>query len=174
MLFICVIFSLLFKKVAILNDKTNPSPGTFRAFPAARARELALRLIARIFFEEGKAILKKVLITDDSIMIREALKTILVKNNYQIIGEAVNGIEAINKYRELKPDIVTMDINMPEMDGITALKKIRELDPDCKIVVISTLGQESYVREAILSGAKGFIVKPPQEDIIIKTLNKIQ
>lgn len=117
--------------------------------------------------------MKRVLITDDSIMMRESLKTILVKNNYQIIGEAVNGIEAINKYRELKPDIITMDINMPEMDGISALKKIRELDPECKVVIISTLGQENYVREAIQEGAKAFIVKPPQEDIIIKTLSKI-
>ncbi len=117
--------------------------------------------------------MKKVLIVDDAIFMRSALKMMLEKNGFEVIGEAENGSVAIQKYKLLRPDIVTMDITMPEMDGIEALKVIRAFDGNAKIITISALGQECYVREAVMSGAKGFIVKPFKEDQIIKVLNKL-
>jgi len=90
-----------------------------------------------------------------------------------VIGEAENGHIAVRKYKELKPDIVTMDITMPEMTGLDALKSIKEIDPGAKVIMISAMGQEGMVREAITLGAKSFIVKPFKEDHVIKTLNKV-
>jgi len=117
--------------------------------------------------------MKRVLIVDDSAFMRMSLRTMLEKNGFQVIDEAENGSVAVIKYKELKPDIVTMDITMPEMDGIQALKEIRKFDSNCKVIIISAMGQESYVREAVMSGAKGFVVKPFKEDYIIQTLSKL-
>ncbi|HEX9062164.1 MAG TPA: response regulator [Clostridia bacterium] len=117
--------------------------------------------------------MKKVLIVDDAAFMRMSLRLLLEKNGYEIIGEAENGRIALQKYKELRPDIVTMDITMPEVDGVAAIKLIKEIDANPNIVVISALGQESYVKEAIVSGAKGFIVKPFKEDIVLKTLSKL-
>lgn len=117
--------------------------------------------------------MKRVLIVDDTAFMRMSLKAMLEKNGFQVVDEAEDGSVAVRKYRELRPDIVTMDITMPMMDGIQALKEIRKLDSNSKIVMISALGQESYVREAVMCGAKGFIVKPFKEDYVIKTLNKL-
>lgn len=117
--------------------------------------------------------MKKVLVVDDTAFMRLALKSILEKNGFQVIDEAENGSEAVKKYKELKPDIVTMDITMPVMDGIQALKEIKKLDTDSKVVMISALGQESYVMEAVMSGAKGFVVKPFKEDYVVQTLSKL-
>jgi len=97
----------------------------------------------------------------------------LEKNGFEVIGEAENGSVAVRKYKELRPDIVTMDITMPEMDGIQALKEIRQFDSNSKVVMISALGQESYVREAVMSGAKGFIIKPFKEDYVVQTLSRL-
>lgn len=119
-------------------------------------------------------LMKRVLIVDDAAFMRMALKTMLEKNGFQVVGEAENGSVAIRKYKDLQPDIVTMDITMPEMDGVQALKEIRSLDPNSKVVMISALGQESYVREAVMLGAKGFVVKPYKEDYVVQTLNKLQ
>lgn len=94
------------------------------------------------------------------------------KNGFEVVGEAEDGYEAVNMYMALKPDIVTMDITMPDMDGIEALKKIKEFDKDANVVMITALGQEAFVKESIMLGAKGFIVKPFKEDIIIKALSK--
>lgn len=118
-------------------------------------------------------LMKRVLIVDDAAFMRMALKTMLEKNGFQVVGEAENGSVAIRKYKDLQPDIVTMDITMPEMDGVQALKEIRSLDPNSKVVMISALGQESYVREAVMLGAKGFVVKPYKEDYVVQTLNKL-
>lgn len=115
----------------------------------------------------------RVLIVDDAAFMRASLKLMLEKNGFQVIGEAENGLVGIKKYKELSPDIVTMDITMPEMDGIQAIKEIMKVDPKSKIIVVSAMGQEPYVREAVLSGAKGFIVKPFKEDQIVKALGKI-
>lgn len=117
--------------------------------------------------------MKKVLIVDDAAFMRVSIKNMLSKNGYEIIGEAENGKIALQKYQELGPDVVTMDITMPEMDGLTSLKKILELDPGANIIMISAMGQESMVREAVLSGAKGFIVKPFKEDVIVAALNNL-
>jgi len=117
--------------------------------------------------------LKKILIVDDASFMRLSLRTMLEKNGYQVVGEAENGNEAIKLYAELKPDIVTMDITMPELDGIQALKAIMQFDRTAKVVIISAMGQETKVREAVICGAKTFIVKPFKEEQLIQTLDKI-
>ena len=117
--------------------------------------------------------MKKVLIVDDAAFMRVSIKNMLLKNGYEVIGEAENGRIAIQKYQELSPDIVTMDITMPEMDGLASIKKILEINPSANIIMISAMGQESMVREAVISGAKGFIVKPFKEDAIISALNNL-
>jgi len=115
----------------------------------------------------------KVLIVDDAAFMRMSLKNILQNAGFEIAGEAANGLEAIVKYKELKPDIVTMDITMPEMDGIEALIAIRKFDPNAKVVMISAMGQEALVRKAVVNGAKTFIVKPFKENYVIDTLKKV-
>jgi len=117
--------------------------------------------------------MKKVLIVDDAAFMRMAIKRILDGNGFEVIGEAENGAIAVEKYKELKPDIVTMDITMPEMSGLEALKEIREFDPEAKVVMVSAMGQEGMVRETIMLGAKSFIIKPFKNDHVIQTLNKI-
>lgn len=117
--------------------------------------------------------MKKILIVDDAMFMRVALRTMLEKNGYEVVGEAEDGADAISKYSILKPDIVTMDITMPKMDGVEALSEIKKKDPNCKIVMISALGQETWVKKAIIIGAKGFIVKPFKEEHVIKTLSKL-
>lgn len=117
--------------------------------------------------------MKTVLIVDDAAFMRMSLKMMLERNGYQVVGEAENGEVGIKKYMELKPDLVTMDITMPEMDGITALKAIMQYDPKACILLVSAMGQQHFVMEAITSGAKDFIVKPFQEEHIVKTLSKL-
>ena len=98
---------------------------------------------------------------------------ILERNKIEVVGMAGNGLEAVSQYKTLKPDAVTMDITMPEMDGLEALKAIREYDRNAKIVMVSAVGKEDTVREAIIGGAKNFIVKPFQEDKVIAVLSKL-
>ncbi|HWR39450.1 MAG TPA: response regulator [Patescibacteria group bacterium] len=117
--------------------------------------------------------MKKVLIVDDAQFMRLSLKTMLEKNGFHVAGEAENGILGIAKYIECAPDIVTMDITMPEMSGVEALKAIRKHDPKACVVMVSAMGQESLIKEAIINGAKYFIVKPFKEDQIVETLKKI-
>ncbi|MBS3946682.1 MAG: response regulator [Dethiobacter sp.] len=116
---------------------------------------------------------RQVLITDDTAFMRMTLRNILEKNGYQVVGEAEDGQYAVDKYRELRPDLVTMDITMPRMDGITAIKKIMEFDPQAKIVVCSAMGQKALVIEALNAGARDFIVKPFQAERIINALQKV-
>ncbi len=117
--------------------------------------------------------MKKVLIVDDAAFMRMAIKNILVKHDYDVVDEAENGLAGFNKYKDLKPDLVTMDITMPELDGLAALKQIMAFDPNAKVVMVSAMGQEQMVMEAIKSGAKSFIVKPFKEDHVIQTLSKL-
>ena len=117
--------------------------------------------------------MKRVLVAEDAAFMRVSIKNTITKHGYEVCGEAENGEVAFQKFAELAPDIVTMDITMPEMDGLTALKKILQLNPRANVVMVSAMGQESMVREAIISGAKGFIVKPFKEDVIISALNNI-
>jgi two-component system, chemotaxis family, chemotaxis protein CheY len=117
--------------------------------------------------------MKRVLIVDDAAFMRMSLKEMLEKNGYEVVGEAENGLVGVNKYKSLKPDLVTMDITMPEMDGIKALRIIKKEDPDAKVIMITAIGQDPMVREAIMSGAKGFIVKPFKKDGVINSINKL-
>ena len=117
--------------------------------------------------------MKRVLIVDDAAFMRMSLKNMLERNGFQVVGEAENGVFALSKYKELKPDIVTMGITIPEMNGIEALKKIKAFDSKAKVVMVSALGQEPMIKEAILSGADYFIVKPFKEVHVVEVLNKI-
>ena len=116
---------------------------------------------------------KNILICDDAAFMRMMIKDILTKNGYNIAGEAENGAKAVEKYAELKPDLVLMDITMPEMDGIEALKKIKASDPGASVIMCSAMGQQAMVIESIQSGAKDFIVKPFQADRVIEALQKV-
>lgn len=115
---------------------------------------------------------KNILICDDAAFMRMMIKDILTKNGYNIVGEAENGAKAVEKYSELKPDLVLMDITMPEMDGIEALKKIKASDPNASIIMCSAMGQQAMVIESIQSGAKDFIVKPFQADRVLEAVKK--
>ncbi|HKM05133.1 MAG TPA: response regulator [Lachnospiraceae bacterium] len=116
---------------------------------------------------------KNILICDDAAFMRMMIKDILSKNGYNIAGEAENGLKAIEKYAELKPDLVLMDITMPEMDGIQALKKIKEADSSALVIMCSAMGQQAMVIESIQAGAKDFIVKPFQADRVLEAVKKV-
>ena len=116
---------------------------------------------------------KNILICDDAAFMRMMIKDILSKNGYNVAGEAENGAKAGEKYAELKPDLVLMDITMPEMDGIQALKKIKESDPSALVIMCSAMGQQAMVIESIQAGAKDFIVKPFQADRVIEAVKKV-
>ncbi len=116
---------------------------------------------------------KNVLIVDDAAFMRMMIKDILTKNGYNVAGEAENGAKALDKYNELKPDLVLMDITMPEVDGIQALKNIRAADAGAKVIMCSAMGQQAMVIEAIQSGAKDFIVKPFQADRVLEAVKKV-
>ena len=116
---------------------------------------------------------KNILICDDAAFMRMMIKDILTKNGYNIAGEAENGAKAVEKYNELTPDLVLMDITMPEMDGIQALKKIKETDPNASVIMCSAMGQQAMVIESIQSGAKDFIVKPFQADRVLEAVQKV-
>lgn len=118
--------------------------------------------------------MNKVLIVDDAAFMRASLKMMLERNGFEVIGEADNGEIAVKRYQQLSPDIVTMDITMPKMDGIKAIQAIKSINKKANIIVVSALGKEELVREAIIFGAKGFIVKPINEEHLVKTLNKVQ
>ncbi|ASJ54342.1 response regulator [Brevibacillus porteri] len=114
----------------------------------------------------------KVLIVDDAAFMRMMIKEILSKNGYSVVGEASDGAQAVEKYKELGPDLVTMDITMPEMDGISALKEIKKLDPNARVIMCSAMGQQAMVIDAIQAGAKDFIVKPFQADRVLEAIKK--
>ena len=116
---------------------------------------------------------KNILICDDAAFMRMMIKDILSKNGYNVAGEAENGAKAVEKYNELKPDLVLMDITMPEMGGIQALKKIKEGDPSALVIMCSAMGQQAMVIESIQAGAKDFIVKPFQADRVIEAVKKV-
>ncbi len=126
-----------------------------------------------IFQGRGSIMGKKVLVADDATVIRVMLKNILAEAGYEVVGEAANGAEAVSKYKELHPDLVTMDITMPEMDGINALRNIRTNDPSARVVMCSAMGQKNLVLEAIQAGAKNFIVKPFDRDKVLEVVAKV-
>ncbi|GIP52246.1 MULTISPECIES: response regulator [Paenibacillus] len=114
----------------------------------------------------------RILIVDDAAFMRMMIRDILTKNGFEVVGEAQDGGQAIEKFKELHPDLITMDITMPEMDGIAALKEIKKLDPNAKVIMCSAMGQQAMVIDAIQAGAKDFIVKPFQSDRVIEAINK--
>ncbi|MBO5055952.1 MAG: response regulator [Lachnospiraceae bacterium] len=116
---------------------------------------------------------KNILIVDDAAFMRMMIKDILTKNGYNVVGEAENGAKAFEKYNEIKPDLVLMDITMPEVDGIQALKNIKAADPGAKIIMCSAMGQQAMVIESIQAGAKDFIVKPFQPDRVLEAVKKV-
>ena len=116
---------------------------------------------------------KSVLICDDAAFMRMMIKDILTKNGYDIAGEAENGAIAVSKYQELKPDLVLMDITMPEMDRIQALKNIKAADGAANVIMCSAMGQQAMVIEAIQAGAKDFVVKPFQADRVLEAVKTV-
>ena len=116
---------------------------------------------------------KNILICDDAAFMRMMIKDILTKNGYNVVGEAENGKIAVDKYAELSPDLVLLDITMPEMDGIGALKAIKGKDPNAAVIMCSAMGQQAMVIESIQAGAKDFIVKPFQADRVIEAVKKV-
>ena len=121
----------------------------------------------------GGLFMKRILIADDAQFMRLAIRKMLEKHDCEIVDEAANGLEAVEKYIKYTPDIVTMDITMPEMDGVQAIREIKKINPDAKILVISAMGQEIHVKEAVMAGASGFIVKPLKEEDIVKSIMRL-
>lgn len=115
---------------------------------------------------------KTVLITDDTAFMRMTLRNVIQKNGFTVVGEAADGEEAVNKYKELRPDLVTMDITMPKMDGITAIKEIVKFDSNARIIVCSAMGQKPMVIEALNAGARDFLVKPFDAQRVVEALHK--
>ncbi len=116
---------------------------------------------------------KRVLIVDDAAFMRMMIKNILTKNGYDVVAEAENGQIAVELYKNFKPDLVTMDITMPEMNGIEGVKEILNIDPNANVIMCSAMGQQSMVMEAIQAGAKDFIVKPFQQDRILQAMERV-
>ncbi|AEG15325.1 response regulator receiver protein [Desulfofundulus kuznetsovii DSM 6115] len=116
---------------------------------------------------------KRILVVDDAAFMRMMIKNIVTKNGYEVAGEAENGKQAMEMYVELKPDLVTMDITMPEMDGIEAVKAIRAIDPNASIIMVSAMGQQAMVMDAIQAGARDFIVKPFQQDRLLQAIERV-
>jgi two-component system chemotaxis response regulator CheY len=116
---------------------------------------------------------KRVLIVDDAVFMRNMIRDIFAAGGFDVIGEAANGLEAVEKYKELKPDLVTMDIVMPFKSGIEATREILAATPEAVVVMCSALGQESLVMEAIEAGATDFIVKPFKEDEVLAVVRKV-
>ncbi|MDR3587291.1 MAG: response regulator [Desulfosporosinus sp.] len=117
--------------------------------------------------------MKKLLIVDDAAFMRLSIRNMLMKYDLEIVGEAANGAIGVDMYKELRPDVVTMDITMPTMSGLEALKAIKAFDPRAKVIMVSAMGQEEMVKESIMSGAKTFIVKPFKEEVLYQTICKV-
>ena len=114
-----------------------------------------------------------ILIVDDAAFMRMMIKDVLSKNGFEISGEAENGAKAIEKFKETNPDLVIMDITMPEVDGIQAVKEIKKINNAAKVIMCSAMGQQAMVIEAKQAGAKDFIVKPFQAERIIEAVKKV-
>ena len=114
----------------------------------------------------------RILIVDDAVFMRRMLTGILEKAGHEVVGEASNGQEGYDKYVELKPDIVTLDITMPDINGISSLQMIKQDDPNARVIMCSAMGQKVMVTDAVKSGAKDFIVKPFQAEKVIDSINR--
>jgi two-component system chemotaxis response regulator CheY len=118
--------------------------------------------------------MKTLLIVDDSSLMRRIMKSIATDNGYKVVGEAANGKIALKKYRELRPDIVTMDLVMDVMCGLDALKLIIEEDPEANVIIVSSMSQDVIVRDALDLGAKSFLLKPYSEEQVINAFNRLE
>jgi len=114
---------------------------------------------------------KTILLADDSMFMRMQIRDILTKMDHEVIGEASNGLEAVQLYEQLRPDVVLMDITMPEMDGIAALKEIKKINKDATVIMVSAMGQKAIMQEAKTAGSLDFIVKPFDEEYILRLLS---
>jgi two-component system, chemotaxis family, chemotaxis protein CheY len=114
----------------------------------------------------------RVLVVDDAAFMRKMVSDVLAKGGHEIVGEAGNGTEAVDRWQQLRPDITTLDITMPEKDGLSALQEIISIDPGARVIMCSALGQESKVLESIKLGAKDFVVKPFQADRVLDAIAK--
>jgi len=117
--------------------------------------------------------LARILIVDDSRTTRRILRQILEDKGHEVVGEATNGEEGVAKYKELKPDLTTMDITMPGLDGVEALRKIKEHDPDAKVIMVSAAGQKHKVLDAMKAGAAEFLTKPFEEEEIVERIESV-
>lgn len=122
--------------------------------------------------EKAERTAPTVMIVDDALFMRMMIRDILSKDGFEVVAEAENGLEAVEKYKETRPDIVTMDIVMPEMDGIEAVRQIMKIDPNARILMCSAMGQQPLVVEALEAGAKDFIIKPFQPSKVIEAVEK--
>ncbi len=116
---------------------------------------------------------KKIMIVDDAAVMRYMLKNLFEKNGYEVVADVATGVDALERYPILRPDLVTMDITMPDMDGITAVREIMKIDPKAKIIMCSAMGQVDKVKAAVLAGAKSFLVKPLQPDRVLQTVQQV-
>jgi two-component system chemotaxis response regulator CheY len=117
--------------------------------------------------------MSRILLVDDSAFMRMFLKSILSEDGHEIVGEANNGVDAFETFKKVKPDLTLMDITMPEMDGIQAVKKIREFEQSARIVMVSAMGQEFFIKEALRAGACDFIVKPFKKEKVKEVTNRV-
>jgi two-component system chemotaxis response regulator CheY len=129
--------------------------------------------LSKISFKGGFIMANGIFVVDDAAFMRMMIKDVLTKNGYEILGEAENGQKAIEKFKELNPDLVIMDITMPEVDGIQAVKEIKKIDSSAKIIMCSAMGQQAMVIESIQAGARDFIVKPFQADRVVEAVKKV-
>jgi len=118
-------------------------------------------------------LMKTVLVVDDSAFMRRTMKSILIRNDYVVVGEATNGVEAVAEYKKLRPDIVTLDVVMQELDGLGTLKTIMKVNPQANVIMVSSMGQDIIVRDSIIMGAKNFILKPFSEEQVVRALDKL-
>ena len=116
---------------------------------------------------------KKVLVVDDSSFLRNSLKKILETNGYEVVGMAENGLEAVTKYKELKPDLVTLDIIMPQTNGLQALQMLRAIDPNVCAVMVSSMSAKESVTDCVKAGAKNYILKPFEEAKVVEVIRKV-
>ncbi len=122
---------------------------------------------------ERRRTMARVLVVDDAAFMRMTIKKMIESDGYVVAGEAQNGVEAVQKYMELQPYAVLLEITMPAMNGVDALKRIKEFDPKAKVIICSAMGQQAMVAQAVQSGAKDFIVKPFEKDRLIAALKRV-
>ncbi len=147
-----------------------PGPYHRNKHPGPAAVCLRSRPVSRYNFPDMK---NRILIVDDAKFMRKLLSKIMQEGGYEVVGEAENGSQAISLYQQLKPDLVTMDLVIPDMSGIDAIKEIIKIDPKARVVVVSAMGQQNLVSEAMRSGARDFVVKPFHPSVVLEVIGRV-